>query len=126
MSVSRWIPQFVLVLALAAALPAAAQSSKGTGAASQAPVTNPAIAPGEPQIVMPQVILNLEDLSVESVQAQLPPEEDLLPPVRPVPVLTEGELAVGEPVIPAAPVEGEGAQQNPNQRLLSSEIQLGA
>jgi len=130
-SASRWVPQVALVLVLAAAIPAAAQSSKGTsaggaGAASQAPVTNPAIAPGEPQLVMPQVILNLEDLSVESVQAQLPPEEELLPPVRPVPVLTEGDLAVGEPVIPAAPVEGEGAQPSPNQRLLSAEIQLGA
>lgn len=128
---------FVLVaLAVLAALPLAAQA-KGTGgagssgattsgAASQAPITNPAVMPGEPQIIMPQVILNLEDLSVETVQAQLPPEEDLLPPVRPVPVLTEGELAVGEPVIPAAPVEGEGPSPSPNQRLLAAEIQLGA
>jgi len=114
----------VLALGLAGAAGAAAQSS--SAAASQAPVTNPAILPGDPQIVMPEVILNLEDLSVENVQAQLPPEEDLLPPVRPVPVLTEGDLAVGEPVIPAAPVEGEGAPSAQNQRLLASEIQLGA
>ncbi len=132
------VPGLVLGFLLAA-LPAAGQSSTGQSsagggtsaagsrtAASQAPPTNPAIMPGEPQIVLPQVILKVEDLSVETVEAQLPPEEDLLPPVRPVPLLTEGELAVGEPVIPAAPVETEGPAPSPNQRLLSSDIQLGA
>jgi len=137
---------FLLVLGLVvglvlAAIPAAAQSSTGQsstgggkkavgpgtpGAAAQAPVTNPAIVPGEPQIVMPEVILRVEDLSVETVEAQLPPEEDLLPPVRPVPLLTEGEMAVGEPTIPAAPVETEGPAPSANQRLLSSDIRLGA
>jgi hypothetical protein len=123
----------LVLLAVLAPSPAGAQTSGGgggpsgsSGAASQAPVTNPAIIPGEPQIVMPQVILKVEDLSVQSVEAQLPPEEDLLPPVRPVPLLTEQELAVGEPAIPAAPVEGEGPSVSPNQRLLAAEIQLGA
>ena len=151
---AHFLPALGLVVGLGlalAAIPAAAQSSTGqsssdqssagqssagggtstvgagkSGAASQAPVTNPAIVPGEPQIIMPQVILKVEDLSVETVEAQLPPEEDLLPPVRPVPLLTEGELGVGEPTIPAAPVETEGPGPARNQRLLSSDIRLGA
>ena len=75
---------------------------------------------------MPQVVLQVEDLSVEKVEAQLPPEEEMLPPVRTIPPLSEGELAVGEPTIPAAAVEAEGPARASNDRLLSSEVQLGA
>ncbi len=116
------VPSLLLLLAL----PTFAQSAGPTHPVSPAPVTNPAVAPGEPEIVMPQVILQVQDLSVENVQAQLPPEEDLLPPVRTIPALSEGELAVGEPTIPAAPVESEGPARPANDRLLSSEVQLGA
>jgi hypothetical protein len=127
----------ILFLLVAAALPLAAQSAPapGTGAVpgpgpvpgkAPAPATNPALVPGEPEIVMPQVILKIEDLSVESVEAQLPPEEDLLPPVRTVPILSEGELAVGEPVIPMGPVVTEGPVQPSGNRLLSSDVQLAA
>ena len=105
--------------------PAPAPSPAAT-VAPAAPSANPAVAPGEPEIVMPQVILKIEDLSVETVEAQLPPEEDLLPPVRTVPVLSEGELAVGEPTLPPAPVEGESPSPQSSNRLLSSDVQVGA
>jgi len=106
--------------------PASPPSPGSTPALPPAPATNPAVAPGEPEIVMPQVILKIEDLSVQTVEAQLPPEEDLLPPVRTVPTLSEGELAVGEPVLPPAPVEPEGPSSSSSNRMLSSDIQLGA
>ena len=46
--------------------------------------------------------------------------------MRAIPQLSEGELAVGEPTIPTAPVETEGPARPANERLLSSEVQLGA
>ena len=95
----------VLIPLVVAALPGSAQSAASPRPVSPTPATNPAVAPGEPEIIMPQVVLQVEDLSVEKVEAQLPPEEDLLPPVRTIPTLSEGELAVGEPTIPAAPVQ---------------------
>jgi len=115
----------LLALALSA-LPCTAQEAPAPQPASRAPATNPAVAPGEPDIIMPQVVLQVEDLSVEKVEAQLPPEEDMLPPVRTIPALSEGELAVGEPTIPAAAVEAEGPARPSNDRLLSSDVQLGA
>jgi hypothetical protein len=75
---------------------------------------------------MPQVVLQVEDLSVEKVVAELPPEGAMLPPVRTVPTLSEGELAVGEPSIPAVAVQGEGAAPLPANRTFSSEAELGA
>jgi hypothetical protein len=74
---------------------------------------------------MPQMILRIEDLSVENVQAQLPPAEEMLPPVRTVPLLSEGELAVGEPTIPAAEVESGGPTRGGKARALSTDVQLG-
>lgn len=116
-----------LVLALcAAALPAGAQAGT-TGSTGKGQAAAPASAgPGEPEIVMPQVVLQIEDLSVEKVVAQLPPEEELLPPERPIPVLSEGDLVIGDPRIPAADLTAEpGAAPAPG-RGLSSDITLGA
>jgi hypothetical protein len=93
---------------------------------AQARSPAPAGGPGEPEIVMPQVVLEIEDLSVEKVEAQLPPEEDLLPPERTIPVLSEGELAVGEPSIPGPGIESEAAAAPVSDRFLSSEVNLGA
>jgi hypothetical protein len=117
-----------LLLALAA-LPLSAQSTQTAqpAASTQQPTdANPAAAPGEPEIVMPQVILQIEDLSVEKVEAQLPPEEDLLPPERTIPVMNEGDLAVGEPQIPASAVDTEAGARQQADRFLTSEVQLGA
>jgi hypothetical protein len=115
-----------VLLLVCAAAPLLAQSAPAPQAGARAPATNPAVGPGEPDIVMPQVILQVEDVSVEKVDAQLPPEEEMLPPVRTIPALSEGELAVGEPAIPAAAVETEGPSRPANDRLLSSEVQVGS
>jgi hypothetical protein len=114
----------ILMIALGAG-PCMAQSNPVPQPGSRTPATNPAAGPGEPDIIMPQVVLQVEDLSVEKVQAQLPPEEEMLAPTRPIPALTEGELAVGEPTIPAAAVETEGSAAPSSTRLLSSEVQVG-
>src|SRR5208283_5059425 len=108
-----------VILCAAAASGASAQSRTQTG-------TNPAAAPTEPEIVMPQVILQIEDLSVEKVEAQLPPEEELLAPERKIPLLSEGELAIGEPALPAPGPEVEPNAGQPKDRLLSADVNLGA
>ena len=122
MKAPRAVALFVLTLS---ALPCLAQAAPAPPPGPRAPATNPAVGPGEPDIIMPQVVLQVEDLSVEKVEAQLPPEEEMLPPVRTIPTLSEGELAVGEPTIPAAVVESEGPARPRNERLLSSEVQIG-
>jgi len=113
---------FIAFALMMAGMGLAAQAASPTPAAPTSP--NPAAAQGEPDIVMPQVILQIEDLSVEKVEAQLPPEEDLLPPERPIPVLSEGELAVGEPSVPSTGALEPGSVQA-SDRLLSSEVELG-
>jgi hypothetical protein len=110
------------VVALSLVLSAAGIGAQAQGAAG----TNPSVGPGEPEIVLPQVILQIEDLSVEKVEAQLPPEDELLPPERKIPVLDEGELAIGEPALPAAGVITETAGTQSRDRLLTSDINLGA
>jgi hypothetical protein len=129
-----------IIMALAAALisaqdakaPSGANPTAAPGGAESAraesarAAVNTAAGPGEPEIVMPQVILQIEDLSVEKVEAQLPPEEDLLPPDRAIPVVSEGDLAVGEPLIPASAAEGDEGGARPSDRLLSSDVRLGA
>jgi hypothetical protein len=117
------LPVAMILLALAAALLSAEEAAPG---GIPAATGTSAIGPGEPEIVMPQVILQIEDLSVEKVEAQLPPEEDLLPPERAFPVISEGDLAVGEPQIPASAMEGDEGGTGPSDRLLSSDVQLGA
>jgi hypothetical protein len=107
----------LLSLLSVAGLPGQAKTPSGT---------NPAVVPTEPEIVMPQVILQIEDLSVEKVEAQLPPEEDLLPPERKIPVLSEGDLAIGEPSIPSAGLDAEASVVQAHDRYLSSDIVLGA
>ena len=92
----------------------APQPAPSPQASPRAPAANPAAGPGGPDIVMPQVILQVQDVSVENVDAQLPPEEEMLPPVRTIPALSEGEMAVGEPAIPAAAVDTEGPSRPAN------------
>jgi len=124
----------ILVCAFCA-LPCGAQAASGSSApapgtgapsaGSTAARINPAAGPGEPDLILPQMILQVEDLSVENVEALLPPEEEMLPPVRTIPVLSEGELAVGEPSVPAAATESEGPALAQNQRQLSADAQIG-
>jgi hypothetical protein len=83
------------------------------------------LGPGEPEIVLPQLVLQVEDLSVEKIEAKLPPDAELLPPERGIPLRSEGEVPVGEPaVIPDAP--SDAGQENPNVQGLTSQAALGA
>lgn len=59
-----------------------------------------AVEPEEPDIVLPEVILQVADLVVENVEAELPEETDLFPPEREAPLPEEGELTVEEPAMP--------------------------
>ncbi|MGA2480761.1 MAG: hypothetical protein ABSG63_18605 [Spirochaetia bacterium] len=111
------------ILAVALLLPLAAL---GLAAQEQSPAAASTVAPGEPDMILPRVILSIEDLSVEQVRAQLPPPEDLLPPVTRIPVMSEGDLPIGEPTIPAAAVQTEAVAGPPKDRGLTSEVTLGA
>jgi hypothetical protein len=88
-----------------------------TGAQDQA-------APGEPDIVLPEVILRIEDFSVESLSGAAPGEEDALPPARELPLPAGEEPLVAEP--PAPPVEGPEGQPGAPERALSAMAELGA
>jgi hypothetical protein len=57
------------------------------------------LEPSEPDIVLPQMILEVEDMSVENIEARLPPEEELLPPLRDIPLPAPGEIEVEDPSI---------------------------
>ena len=82
------------------------------------------IDPGEPDIVLPQIIMDVEDVSVENVEAKLPPEEELLPPVRPLPELRAADIPVAEPeVSTAAPSDTSSPAA---AQSLSVEAVLGA
>jgi len=54
------------------------------------------IGPSEPEIVLPSVVLEIEDLSVENVRTKLP-ENELVPPEIEVPLPEAKELQIEEP-----------------------------
>jgi hypothetical protein len=92
-------------VALAAALfagpPAAGQAAPGAS-----------VDAGEPALVLPEVVLKIEDLSVASVVAGLPAAQELLPPERtpPLPALAEPRIPDIEPPVPAGPELEGGAR----------------
>jgi hypothetical protein len=57
----------------------------------------------EPDLVLPTYVLEIEDLKVETVEAGLPEEQDLLPPERSPPLPSGGELEVHEPHMALTP-----------------------
>jgi len=65
---------------------------------------------GPENLVLPPIVLEVEDLSEVRVEARLPQEEDLVPPDRRFPLPDPGALAIGEPAIPSAiPAASAGA-----------------
>jgi hypothetical protein len=107
----------VLVLLLAAlALPAGAQIQA---------------APEEPQIVLPEVILRIEDFSVENLAgAAAPGGDESLPPARELPLPSAEESLLAESAVPPAPPESEGgpvpATKTQEKKALSAQLELGA
>ena len=78
--------------------------------AASAQSAPPEMEPEEPAIVLPEVILKTEDISVEQVEAGLPQEEQLLPPDREVPLPEAGELVIQEPSLEMQPPEGDAGR----------------
>jgi hypothetical protein len=90
-------------------------------AAAQAP------EPEEPDIILPEVILRIEDFSVESVESTLPAEEGTLPPARELPLPERDELAITEPVLPVEATQpAEPAAEPAGGQALSALVELGA
>ena len=85
-------------------------------------------APAEPDIVLPEVILQIDDLSVETIEAGLPPGEDLLPPPaeREIPLPEQADLPLAEPELGPLPGEAEPAVPAEAGSGLFAEILLGA
>jgi hypothetical protein len=92
------------------------------GVASRAQQTEPE----EPEIVLPEVILRIEDFSVEDVEAVLPEDEQLLPRERQVPLPPAEELEVAEPASPLEIGEPAEAPEGRGESILSAQATLGA
>ncbi len=56
-------------------------------------------APKEPEIVLPPVILQVENLTVERVKATLPEDSEIIPPERDVPLPDLANLTIEEPIL---------------------------
>ncbi len=82
--------------------------------------------PSEPDIVLPSVVLEIEDLSIESITAALPEDEELLPPEIEFPLPEVGELEVEEPHMDfTMPQTGVPAFQIREGKYLTTEAVLG-
>ena len=84
------------------------------------------IEPSEPSIVLPAVVLEIEDLSIESITAVLPEDEEILPPEIEFPLPEVGELEVEEPHMDfTMPQTGVPAFQIREGKYLTTEAVLG-
>jgi len=84
------------------------------------------IEPSEPEIVLPNVILEIEDLSVENVKAVLP-EEEIVPPEFEIPLPDAGDLQIEEPAaVPVLPQTGGGSVRQKEGKHFIAEGVLGA
>jgi hypothetical protein len=86
----------------------------------------PAVEPEEPDIILPEVILRIEDFSVEQVEAGIPGEGDLGAPERTVPLPEVGELDIEEPEIPIGFGESRDLVTAERSSGLSAQAILGA
>jgi hypothetical protein len=80
---------------------------------------------GPGDLVLPPVVLEIEDLSEVRIEARLPPEEELLPPDRRFPLPEPGVLAIGEPSLPSAVPGAAGQAAGAAGGPLSTEAALG-
>jgi len=95
--------------------------------ASVLPAAETGVAePSDPEIVLPPIILEIEDLSVERVEAKLPPEEELLPPAREVPLVDVGDLLIVDPSVPTSTGGAAGGSAGSRDRFVAAEVELGA
>jgi len=87
--------------------------------------SGPAVEPEEPDIVLPEVILRIEDFSVEEVEAGLPGEEELSAPERTIPLPEVEELDIEEPEIPFSVSESRDLLPPERSSGLSAQAILG-
>ncbi len=91
------------------------------------PAAGQELEPDEPQIVLPEVVLRIEDLSVETVEATLPGLAELEPPERAVPLPDREELVIREPEVPAVGEEIAGEPRAASRGYaLAAQALLGA
>ncbi|HEB29920.1 MAG TPA: hypothetical protein ENI15_03460 [Spirochaetes bacterium] len=84
------------------------------------------IEPSEPGIVLPSVLLEIEDLSIESITAGLPEDKELLPPEIEFPLPEIEELAIDDPHLDlTVPKSGVPAFQIREGKYLTTEAVLG-
>jgi hypothetical protein len=88
--------------------------------------SGPTVEPAEPDIVLPEVILRIEDFSVEEVEAGIPGEEELSAPERTIPLPEVGELDIEEPEIPFGVAESRDLISAERSSGLSAQAILGA
>ncbi len=81
--------------------------------------------PEEPEIVLPPVILNIEDLVVEKVEAGLPEEEELLPPEREISLPDVSALKIEEPELKGLINVPGIVKREKQQGVLNAEGTLG-
>ncbi|MBN2444804.1 MAG: hypothetical protein JXJ04_25845 [Spirochaetales bacterium] len=81
--------------------------------------------PADPDIVLPSVILEIEDLSIETIEAVLPGEAELLPPERKVPLPEEDIMEVKDPV-PGVAYPDQDISKPPGDSSFIAEAILGA
>jgi hypothetical protein len=114
-----------LLAALLAAPAAGAQDQAASGNQKKAASgAQDQTAPQEPEIVLPEVILRIEDFSVERLSGAAPGGEESLPPARELPLPAGEAPQLAEP--PAPPAEGPEGQPQASQRALSATAELGA
>ncbi len=82
--------------------------------------------PQEPDIILPMVVMEIEDLSVEDITAELPESPELLTPERGYPLPEAGDLEVEEtPFDISVPEEGVSAAYITRRKDLIAEAVLG-
>jgi hypothetical protein len=82
--------------------------------------------PSDPGLVLPTVVLEIEDLSIETIEAVLPEEEELLPPQRNVPLPEEGIMEVEEPSPDVHLPDDDVTIQQAASSAFVAEVLLGA
>ena len=80
--------------------------------------------PGE--LVLPPIVLEVEDLSEVRLEARLPPEEDLVPPDRRFPLPAPGALAIGEPSLPSTSTPSTGSGGVATGSAIDTRARIGA
>ena len=85
------------------------------------------IEPTEPEIELPEVVLLIEDLSVESVVAGLPEDPALMPPERAIPLPDPPAWEAVEVTGPGRdPLLADEASARDDLRQFSARVELGA